>query len=647
MCGLAGLVWLSAEYSPAQGETIVQRMCQRIAHRGPDDAGIEIRGAVCLGARRLSIIDLSSAGHMPMADESGRWSIVYNGEVYNFQALRQELVELGHRFRSRTDTEVVLHAFMEWGLACMQHFVGMFAFAIHDRDTDTITLVRDRFGIKPLYYARSDRFIVFGSEIKALLVALGRPKVDKWSLLEWFLYGNVDVLTPETLIEGVCAVLPGQAVTIRNGDFTTHEWYTPLRHVDRGEYARFARTSPDAVVDEIERTLEDATRLRLISDVPVGTLLSGGLDSSVITAMAARHNRNLSAFHVSVAGFPELDERRFAEQLARTLEIPFVPLELGEDNFRRALPVVTDLSDLPLSHPNSIAYYLISKVARDHGVKVLLSGEGADELFGGYRWAHRRALWLHRLLPVLHWLPRRFHELAQLVVYADAGMPVTAHRFRDLLPPAVSMVDRGARQAWREQCAAAYAFIDGPAHRAVLGSMLADLADFLVPLLRRLDRTSMGASVECRVPYLDHRLVHKSINLPSQYRVGARADKWVLKRIASRYIPPDLVSRRKMGFPLPLVNYLRPLASRAFFAGGFCEQELGLNPLGLEPLLEEWQSRVRSFFALLTLEIWGRIHFRQQPIELVEEAIRKMEGSAGRRASGRRDVEVGRGAALP
>jgi asparagine synthetase B (glutamine-hydrolysing) len=177
--------------------------------------------------------------------------------------------------------------------------------------------------------------------------------------------------------------------------------------------------------------------------------------------------------------------------------------------------------------------------------------------------------------------------------------------------------------------------------------MLADLDDFLAPLLRRLDRTSMGASVECRVPYLDHRLVHKAINLPSQYRVGSRADKWVLKRVASRYIPADLVSRKKMGFPLPLVDYLRPLASRGFFAGGFCEQELGLNPLALERLLEEWQPRVYSFFALFTLEIWGRIHFQQQPVEFVDEAIRKLEGSTGRRASARREVEVGEGAAVP
>ena len=629
MCGIAGLVCLSAINYPAQVEVIVQRMCHRIAHRGPDDAGIKTSGQVCLGARRLSIIDLSSAGHMPMADDSGRWTIVYNGEVYNFQALRQELSKLGHRFRSQTDTEVVLHAFMEWGLECMLHFIGMFAFAIHDREEGTVTLVRDRFGIKPLYYAKTDHSILFASEVKALLTAIEEPRVDKWSLVEWFLYQSVDAVTPETLIEGVRAVLPGQAVTIRNGEITTHQWYTTLDHVDGQQYARFAAAGPDAIVDDIARTLEDATRLRLVSDVPVGTLLSGGLDSSLVTAMAARHSRDLSAFHVSVAGFPNLDERRFAEQLVGRLEIPLIPFELTGENFRRALPRTTELSDLPLSLPNSVAYYLISRVAREQGVIVLLSGEGADELFGGYRWAYRRTLRLHRLLPILRWLPKRVHETAQLIVYAHAGMPVTARRFRDLLPPTVALLDRYARQTWREKCATAYSFVDDSAQRAVLGSMLADLSDFLVPLLRRLDRTSMGASVECRVPLVDHRLVHKSINLPLDYRVGARADKWVLKRIATQYLPPDLIGRKKMGFPLPLAHYVRPLASMSFFSGGFCEEELGLHRLGLERLLSDWPQWVHFFFGLLTLEIWGRLHFRRESIEGIGEQIRKLERECG------------------
>jgi len=191
------------------------------------------------------------------------------------------------------------------------------------------------------------------------------------------------------------------------------------------------------------------------------------------------------------------------------------------------------------------------------------------------------------------------------------------------------VLDRGTRQAWREQCGAAYAFVDRAEQRAVLGGMAADLSDFLSPLLRRLDRTSMGASVECRVPYLDHRLVHKAINLPIDYRVGARANKWVLKQIARRHLSTELIDRKKMGFPVPLADYVRPLASMAFFAGGFCQEELGLHHLSLERLLADWQRWVYFFFGLVTLEIWGRIHFRQESVEAIGEQIRKLERKCG------------------
>jgi len=612
----------------AEQEALVRRMCDIQAYRGPDDSGTVVLDRVVLGSRRLAIIDLSPAGHMPMSDASRRWWIAYNGEVFNFAEIRTELEGLGHEFHSRTDTEVILHAFMQWGEACMHRFIGMFAFAIADTASGSVTLVRDRYGIKPLYYARQGDRILFASEMKALLQVMGQQQVDRHSLVEWMLYRNVDSLTPETLVQGVSSVLPGHLVRIVDGSVETRQWYSALDFISEQEFRRFSSVRPQEVGAEVEQTLTDAVRLRLISDVPVGTLLSGGLDSSLVTAIAARHTQHLSAFHVSIEGFPKLDERRYAEHLSERLKIPFIPLSLTGAMFRRALPTAIYLSDLPLTHPNTIAYHLISRTARDHGVIVLLSGEGADELFGGYLWNYRRKRNLLRLRKWLDRVPDRLMDFAALLVYADAGLPVTGHRFREALPPTVDFIDRFARQDWQDRCAEAYRFLPSDIDRGVLGNMLADLSDFLTPLLRRLDRASMGASVETRVPFLDHRLVHRAINMPLDYKVGKYADKWVLKQVARRYMPDFLVDRKKAGFPLPLDAYIAPLAQAAFFRDGFCQNTLGISSRAIDRITANWRPRVFGFFGMLTLEIWGRIHMLGEPVAAIDERIAALERSA-------------------
>ena len=625
MCGIAGLICFDSDCGGQLHESLVRTMCELTAHRGPDDSGVMSRSRYALGSQRLSIIDLSPAGHMPMSDASGRWWITYNGEVYNFETVREELLRLGHSFRSRTDTEVILHAYMEWGEDCMDRFVGMFAFAILDAERGEVALVRDRYGIKPLYYARSGSHLLFASEIKALMGLLERPQVDRHSLLEWSLYRNVDALTPETLVEDVRSVLPGHVVRISNGELSSKQYYSQIAHVSEERYRHHQAARLEDVIDDMDAILNEAIKLRLVSDVPVGTLLSGGLDSSLVTSIAAKYTRDLTAFHVSVDGFPNLDERRHAEALTKRFGLPLVPFSLTGEIFRRELPRVVYFSDLPLTHPNSVAYYLISKVAREHGVIVLLSGEGADELFGGYSWNYRRKRMLLRLQPLLRLVPAKLYDWLALLVYNQAGMPVGGHRFRERLPPTVDLIDRYARLDWTERCVEAYGFVADPRDRAVLGSMLADLSDFLSPLLRRLDRTSMGASVECRVPFLDHRLVHRAINLPLDYKVGRHADKWILKQVATRYFSGQLVTRKKMGFPLPLEQYLEPLADLEFFKDGFCEHTLGLSRRGLAHLVASWRRSVHGFFGLLTLEIWGRLFFMGQSIEEVSEQLESIE----------------------
>jgi asparagine synthase (glutamine-hydrolysing) len=629
MCGIAGLICTTQTCSEEAHSALVGQMCDLQRHRGPDDRGTVVLGNVCLGAVRLSIIDLSAAGHMPMPDDSGRWWITYNGEVYNFREIREELLRCGHIFRSYTDTEVVLHAFKEWGEACLQRFVGMFAFAVYDRYTDTMTLVRDRFGVKPLYYTQYKGHLLFSSEIKALLRVYDGPRLNKQRLLEWLLYRNVDILSPETLLEDINAVLPGHIVTIQRGRVSARQYYAPHAQVQAEEYQRAADKSSNAVVADIEAALEQSVRDRLVSDVPLGTLCSGGLDSSLITAIAARHceQERITAFHVSVAGYPALDEKVYAEQVATHVGADLLCTELSGPLFRRELPRAIYLSDVPLTHPNSVAFLLICELARAHGVTVLLSGEGADELFGGYDWRYRRCrtvLWAQR---VLQFFPRKLRKAIELAGYISGGLPVTSFHFDQMLPHAVMLLDKGARREAAIQCALAYAFVAEASERAILGATLSDLSDFLTPLLRRLDRMSMGASIECRVPFLDHRLVQKVVNLPLSYRVSRRTDKWVLKQIATRYLPPDIVHRKKAGFPLPIRDYIAPLARPELFNSGFCCEVIGMQPRIIQEILSSWQEHVRMVTTLISLEIWGRMYIMQEPVDHIRESIEKFEHS--------------------
>jgi asparagine synthase (glutamine-hydrolysing) len=365
-------------------------------------------------------------------------------------------------------------------------------------------------------------------------------------------------------------------------------------------------------------------RARLVSDVPVGTLLSGGLDSSLVTALAGRHTRDLTGFHVSIAGHPEHDESRFARQVAESLGIELVTHVLDARGFRSALVRTIAACEQPLEHPNSVAYGLICAEARRRGVIVLLSGEGADELFGGYAWSYQRARRLVRLQRLLARVPRRLRRALELAGYASAGLPVTAHRVHELLPQAVGWIDRHARADWRERCTAAYGFVRDPAERAMLGLMLSDLNGFLTPLLRRLDRTSMAHSTECRVPFLDHRLVEEALHMPLSSRVG-RDGKRVLKRIAARCLPASIAGRRKVGFPLPLAEYVEPLARPELF-GDVCAELFGLTRPALRAQLDSAGANPLGFLNLASWEIWGRLVLRGEPVAQVESLVAEVAG---------------------
>ncbi len=626
MCGIAGLACLTDGCREQDHVALVSRMCDVQVHRGPDDRGVSSLGSVCLGSNRLSIIDLSQAGHMPMADRSGRNWIAYNGETYNFGTLREELAALGETFASRTDTEVVLYAFQRWGTAAFERLVGMFAFAILDRETDTLTLVRDRFGKKPLYYTRHDGHFLFASEVKALLRVRDRLRPNYQRLTEWSLYRNADFGSPDTLIEDVSSLPAGHYLTVSRGVVGPPRcYYSPDADIDAGVYERFRRLSSAEATAEVEALLQQSVRARLVSDVPLGTLCSGGIDSSLITALCARDLPDVTAFNVSVAGYEHLDESRYARQVTDSLGIRLLGYPMTARAFHENLARAIYHCDFPLTHPNSVAFLLVSEFARQHGVVILLSGEAADELFGGYMQRYRRYRQFLQARRLLGLLPTKIRRLVALAGYAADGVPATSFwEYEGLLAHATGFLDKFSREDLRHRCEAAYRFVEKASDRAVLGAMLADMTNFLAPLLRRLDRMSMAASVECRTPFLDHDLVRRVVNLPLDYRLRGRTDKWMLKEIAARYVPREVVYRRKVGFPLPVRDYLAPLARQEFFRKGFCLEYLEMHEHGLLDAVANWEQNVHGFFNLLALEIWGRLFFLGQPLESVTGRIMEM-----------------------
>jgi asparagine synthase (glutamine-hydrolysing) len=623
MCAIAGLICLKRQCRNEDHLRIVSKMCDLQHHRGPDDRGAISLEHVCLGSNRLSIIDLSEAGHMPMTDDEKIFSIVYNGETYNFQALREELIRCGHVFRSRTDTEVVLHAFKQWGEESFARFAGMFAFAIYNRANDTVTLVRDRFGKKPLYYTCNDKHILFASELKVLLQLGDNLKLNRQRLMEWSLYRNVDFGSPSTLVENMFSLPAGHFLQIQNGRVgTPQRYYCVETEVDAATYAELDQRPQKEVVNEIESLFLTGVKERLVSDVPVGVLCSGGVDSSLITALCARNRKDMAAFHVSISGHPELDESRYAKQVTTMLGIDLFTCDLRRENFCANLPRAVYHSDVPLTHPNSVAYLLVSELARKHGTIVLMSGEVADELFGGYMHRYRRYRQLLEAKRFLSYLPAKLRQIINLAGHACNGVqPTELPGYGSGLAQTIGMLDGFSRNELRSRCAAAYGFIGNECERGVLGAMLGDLTNFLSPLLRRLDRMSMAASVECRVPFLDHRLVKKAVNLPLSYRLRGSIDKWIVKEIAARHLPRELVYRKKVGFPLPLQDYLAPLAREEFFRGGFCLEFLELHPKGFSETVSNWRHDVEGFFTLLTLEIWGRLFFLRQSLQQVTDQV--------------------------
>ena len=570
MCGIAGLL-LKAGDSRVESDLMV-RVRDTMTHRGPDEKGIYTDGPLGLCHRRLSIIGVTT-GHQPMHGSDPRYWIVFNGEIYNYRDLRRELEQRGHRFHTESDTEVIVNAYAEYGAECVQHLNGMFAFAIWDIQTRDLFLARDRLGVKPLYYHDSPEGFVFASEIKAILASgLIGAAVDSERVWEYFLYRGIS--GENTLFSGIRSLLPGHWMRVNADGCEIHQFWTHRRT----EFPVPCRLEDS--VSRLDELLTDAVRIRLMSEVPLGTFCSGGVDSSLVTAMAARHlGEGVNTFSV---GFSDAayDETHYARIVAQQYKTHHHELVIENADFAANLEQLVWLNDEPLHFANSVQIYAISRLAKQF-VTVVLTGEGADELFLGYpRYQIPRILNSIRYLrpalrPMLAALGRMTgdHRVRKLEYFLrrdvdSAILTSTATNEREGVEGLLS--SRLARStAYRESILARNR--DLPDIGARLS--LQDQHTYLVSILNRQDKMSMGASIEARVPFLDYRVAEFANALPSSCRTRAFRGKELVKRVALKYLPEEVVYRRKSGFGVPLASWLRDmdglggLARRIFNVG--------------------------------------------------------------------------------
>jgi len=598
MCGIAGFWDVGHRFTGHDASAALRAMTAALRHRGPDDEGYfqDPDSGLALGFRRLSIVDLSAAGHQPMTSASGRYVIVFNGEVYNHARLRPELEEAGFAFRGHSDTEVMLAAIEHWGLkGALERFIGMFAFALWDGAERTLTLVRDRLGIKPLYCGWAAGMFVFASELKALtaLPGFGNP-VDRDALC-LFLRHNV-VPAPYSIYRNIGKLMPGTLLRVDAGLVAATldaaslaqraKPYWAARAVAEAGANRRAALADDDAVAQLDALLRDAVSLRMEADVPLGAFLSGGVDSSTVVAlMQAQSPRPVQTFSI---GFREAsyDEARHASAVARHLGTEHNELYVTPQDALDVVPHLPMMFDEPFADSSQIPTYLVSKLARGK-VTVSLSGDGGDELFAGYNryfWGAGLRRWMNRM-------PYSARSVAASLLRAnDAWFGKALERTMPLLPARLQLRNPGNKSAiladmlaartdderyrylvshWRDPAAVVLGASEPPTlladagRRAALADpvermMYADLVTYLPDdILTKVDRASMAVSLEARVPLLDHRVVEFAWRIPLAQKVRHGQGKWLLRQVLYRYVPKELIERPKMGFGVPIEQWLR------------------------------------------------------------------------------------------
>ncbi|HSZ64092.1 MAG TPA: asparagine synthase (glutamine-hydrolyzing) [Terriglobales bacterium] len=646
MCGIAGILEFGSEARASAGA--LREMCRVITHRGPDDEGFYTDGPLGIGMRRLSIVDVAG-GHQPISNEDGTLWIVFNGEIYNHLALREQLIARGHRYVTHSDTETVIHLFEEYGADCLQHLRGMFAFAIWNRNTRTLFIARDRLGIKPLYYKLTPERLLFGSEIKAILAHGGiRPEFNRAALPEYLAFGYLS--GEESFYSGIAKLLPGHAMTVGpSGEAEIRQYW------DLDASTPHASHHENYYVQSYRELLEGAVQSHLMSDVPLGVFLSGGVDSSAVAALMTKLRREpVETFSVGYAEQAQ-SELPFARTVADHIHSRHQEVLVSEEDFFGALPHLIWHEDEPIVWPSSVSLYFVAKLARER-VTVVLTGEGADETLAGYtRYAFtlknaaidrayrsvvpgflRRGL--RNVVATSSLLGATARRKLEHTFLAKDGDSWASFYFDNFFSAFGEAEQRGlltnafAREA-----------LPSTAYKNVVdywnlspGEMLqrllyTDIKTYLVELLMKQDNMSMAASIESRVPFLDHVLVEFATRIPREEQIQGLAGKCILKKAVEDLLPRSILYRQKMGFPTPWSGWLtgpRLEAIRAMLLEPRSLDRGYFRREGVERLFNDHRMQHRDnadrIWRLLNLEWWHRVCLEGQSHDEIGEPAMRM-----------------------
>ncbi len=624
MCGIVG-IWNRDDRRVEPAD--LKPMMEPIRYRGPDDEGVWTQGPIGFGHLRLSILDLSPKGHQPFLTQDGQGVLTYNGEVYNYRELRKKLESQGVVFASRSDTEVVLQALHTWGpQKAIPRFNGMFGLGYLDRRDHTLWLARDRLGIKPLYVAQPKGNLVFASEIKALLAhgeILCRP--DMRALVMNILEGRLD--NQWAPFEGIEAISPGEIWKVTHQRVEKETYFDVLRELDTDRLVEASQHPPQAWVERLEAALSESVRIHLASDAPLATMCSGGLDSSLVTAMAKQYKPDLIAAYVADVKGIAVSEGAKARIVGEHTGVEIRQVDCEQTDALRLWPWAIWYSDQLNYHNHDVAFLAVARRCRDDGIKVLLTGEGSDELFGGYdqqRQAYRywrKVRIRHRLTPNMKWfrsLSRRYPHLFPLNLSAFQNYP-----FADGVPPQAhtqlllrSCILDSHRNTLGARLFEKLAPIEPLEDRAFLARSLEHLYGHLQSLLHRNDRMAMGMSVESRVPFLENNLIGLGMHMPLKAKYQGDTEKWSLKKVAKGLLPHQTVAARKAGFQFnprffsPAVPILKK---------GIVSELLKWDSDTERRLINQIAQNSTASFRLVGLELWARLFlYGENPEELGE-----------------------------